>query len=180
VVETPEKMLLKAHCSCKTDGPVTVVGGSVGDRDVDETAIVPAELPTATASPSGVTPSTLLTGSVTVPVLEPLSVAFTTATTPLLIVEVFAPVARQVIVVPELQLTVLPADVAAEPGATLSDARFPGLEMTHCKPAGAVFAVSNVRFKEIEPPCTAEPELKVSVWAEPLITAAIRIKTHHK
>jgi len=77
---------------------------------------------TLTAVPFPVAASMLLSDSASLAVLVGESVAVKTASTPLLMAFVFIPLARQVMEpVPELQLSVLPAAVSADPAAAVRE-----------------------------------------------------------
>src|SRR4029077_52099 len=91
------------------------------------------------------------------------TVAVATATMPLLMVLALMPVARQVTdPVLEMQLSVLPALVRADPATTLRELMSLGAYVNfHCKPAGALVAALNERFSEREAPFNADPEAKV-------------------
>ena len=90
-------------------------------------------------------------------------VAVTTATTPLLILVAFMPLARHMTdPVLELQLSVLPAPVRAGPAIVLRELMSLGeYESVHCRPAGTLVAAFKERFSERAPPLTAEPEAKL-------------------
>jgi hypothetical protein len=91
-------------------------------------------------------------------------VAVTTATTPLLMVLVFVPLATQV-ADPLLaaQFSVSPAAVSADPATMLREVTsVGGYERVHCTPDGALpLAAVKERFNEIDPPLTTDPEASV-------------------
>jgi hypothetical protein len=91
------------------------------------------------------------------------SVTFSTATTPAPIEAEFIPEVRQVMVPePELQFNTLPAAVSAAPAEALTDdISLAGYDTVHWTPVGALPVVFNERFKEIEPPLTADPEARL-------------------
>jgi hypothetical protein len=96
------------------------------------------------------------------PALAGATVAVTTATTPVLMLLLFIPLATQVMEpVPELQLRVLPAAVSAGPAAALTALMPAGYESVHSRPAGALLPPAKERFRETEPPGAADPEAKL-------------------
>lgn len=116
-----------------------------------------------TEVPSGKAPITLLIGieSRLLPLVGE-RVAVTTATTPLLIVLAFMPVAKQVRdPVPELQLSVLLVPSASPATAVRELMSLGAYASVHCKPAGALVAAFKERFSERAPPFTADPEAKL-------------------
>jgi hypothetical protein len=106
-------------------------------------------------------PNTLFI-EIAAPVLAGASVAFTTATTPVLMPVLFIPLATQVMEpVAELQLSVLPAEVSAGPAAALRALMPAGYDSVHSRPAGALPPPFSDRFRETEPPGAADPEAKL-------------------
>jgi hypothetical protein len=126
------------------------------------TLIVPPLPETVIAVPSPKLPITLFIESAP-PVPVEARVAVTTATTPLLMVEAFMPLATQVMdPVAELQLSVLLADVRAGPLAALTELMpAVGYDRVNSRPAGALLPAFNERFRETEPPGAAVPEAKL-------------------
>ena len=127
------------------------------------TVITPPEPETAKVDPFDVAALVFPTPSVRVglPTTEA-NVAVTTATTPLPMALAFMPEPKQVTdPAPLEQSRLLPAAVRAAPAEIVTEVIFVcGYESVHCKPAGADEALRE-RFKETEPPGTAEPELKL-------------------
>jgi hypothetical protein len=89
-------------------------------------------------------------------------VAVTTATTPLLMVLEFMPVARQFTnPAPETQVSVSLTAVSAGPATILKEVMsLDGYASVHCRPAGAAPETLKERFKEMDPPLTADPEAR--------------------
>ncbi len=148
-----EPKLVGAHCRLETVG-----------RELCVTVIAPPVPETLLRLPSDKTPITLLNGKESrLLLLVEEVVAETTATTPLAMMLVFMPVARQVSdPLAELQFSVLPAAVNTGPATTLSEVMSPiGYESVHCRPAGALVAMFNERFSEMAFPRTTAPEAKL-------------------
>jgi hypothetical protein len=91
-------------------------------------------------------------------------VAVTTATNPLPMAVLFDPDATQIKVpTPELQLSVSPTDVRAEPATAVRDVTAAdGYANVHCSADGAPLPAFNERFSETELPWTAAPEAKLN------------------
>jgi hypothetical protein len=150
VAVEPETRLAGEHCIDE------ILGGAVTVM-VPPPAVVLREIPapeTAMAFPTGID------------TLEPAveaSFTLTLATTPSAIPVAFMPVARQVkVVVPETQLSVLPAAVSTGPAAAVSEVTsVEGYERVHCSPDAAAPPATE-RFTETEPPGRADPEAKVN------------------
>ena len=90
------------------------------------------------------------------------TVAVTTATTPLLMVLVFVPVARQFTnPAAAEQVSVSLTAVSTGPATILKAVMsLDGYASVHCRPAGAVPGTLKERFKEMDPPLTTDPEAR--------------------
>ena len=89
------------------------------------------------------------------------------ATVPLPIVFAFSPYATQVAGVPDEHVTLLPADVAAEPATTVTPVTSEGYDMVHCKLAGEVPVEDAVTLSVTLAPALLLPELSATAtcWA---------------
>jgi hypothetical protein len=131
------------------------------------TVIVPPVPVTEAVVPSDRLPITLLSG-IENELVPDESARFRTATVPVPIEAAFIPDARQVTVpAPGLQLSVLPADVRADPAAAFIDVTLTvGYVNVHASAAGAVLPAASVSEREIEPPGRAVAELRLrELWA---------------
>jgi hypothetical protein len=140
--------------------PLLVIAGASG-----RTLMVPP-VPVVSASvPLGNDPITLLMGRESnVAVLLAERVAVTTATTPLPMAVLFDPDATQIKVpTPELQLSVSPTAVRAEPATALREVTAAdGYVSVHCSADGALLPSLNERFSETELPWTVDPDAKLN------------------
>ena len=142
--------------------------------------IVPPAPVTAAEVPPGSDPITLLSGSETVAPLVADNVTVATATTPVLMVLAFNPLATHVTnPAPGLQFRVLAAAVRAGPAAMLTETTSVGAyERVHCRADGMLPAVFKVRFKETTLPRTAEPDarLRELLWASAYLPNTSKIR----
>jgi len=137
------------------------------DRELSTRLSTPLITESEARVPSGAAPNAMLIGSDTLlPVLDAATVTLRVATTPLRIVLVFMPVAKQTIdPLRGLHESVFPAPVRAGPAAALSERILPGAyDIVHCNPAGALpETLFKDKSKETDPPGVAEPDARLNV-----------------
>jgi hypothetical protein len=151
---------------------------NVGVVCVLEMLMLPPVPTTASAVPSGSAPAVFDIPIADGELAVGASVALTTATTPLGIVELAFDATQIIEPLAGLQLKFFPALVSEAPAVMLTEATVEGYVIFHWRLAGAVVALKD-RFNETDPPGPAEPDARVNdcPYAARLLDSSRRVKT---